>query len=147
VLSLLAPTLFLAYEPPAIGHPTRVVVPADHTPTPGEPRFFISPPHLAPPAPRRHRRAAASATVTRAGDDVWACVAQQEEGGENSPAGYFGMVSPPSAYPGSSAIVAQYGDSWWWIPYGAQVTIAQTLQASVGWEAWGPRTRANCGLV
>jgi hypothetical protein len=145
---LLAPVLYLMHEPSATGHPARTLPPADHMPTPGEPRFFVSPPHLAPPPPRRpHLKPTSAASPVTPTSEVWACIARQEEGGQNSWAGYFGMVSPPSAYPGSSTVVAQYGDNWEWIPYAAQVTIAQTLQASVGWEAWGPRTRANCGLV
>jgi len=139
--------LYLVHEPSAAGHPVRMLPAADHMPTPGEPRFFVSPPHLAAPALRPPTRRPPSPAPVAATYEVWACVAQQEEGGQNSWAGYFGMVSPPSAYPGSAAIVAQYGDSWWWIPYAAQVTIAQTLQATAGWGAWGSRTRANCGLV
>ena len=79
------------------------------------------------------------------------CIAENEEygfpdeGGYNTSAGYFGMISAPSAYPGSSGAVATYGDSWLAIPFAAQLPIVYAEYLKYGWSPWS--TAPGCGLA
>jgi hypothetical protein len=79
------------------------------------------------------------------------CLATKEEygppwaGGYTTSAGYFGMISAPSAYPGSASIVAQYGDSWLNIPWDAQIVIVYAEWLEYGSSAW-PNTAPYCGM-
>jgi hypothetical protein len=80
------------------------------------------------------------------------CISLHEEygfpdvGGHNSPAGYFGMPSPPSAYPGSAAAVARFGNSWLAIPFDWQDEIAYAELLKYGWyPTWS--TAPGCGLT
>ena len=116
-------------------------------PTPGQPRFFLSPVHLAPPEQQRKPDvASAEPAVADWSLEAIMCIANLEEGGHNSSAGYFGMPSAPSAYPGSAAIVARYGDSWLDIPLEAQLVIAEAEWATYGWHTPWPNTSRMCGL-
>jgi hypothetical protein len=79
------------------------------------------------------------------------CLATREEygppweGGYTTSAGYFGMISPPSAYPGSAGIVATYGDSWMGIPWDAQIAIVYAEWQAYGSSPW-PNTAPYCGM-
>jgi hypothetical protein len=84
---------------------------------------------------RRTRAILTSARAVVSGG-VWACVARWEEGGMNTAShGYFGFMGSP---PG--------GESWLSLSWAAQVAIAEGIQRHYGWTAWGPHTRAMCGL-
>jgi hypothetical protein len=76
------------------------------------------------------------------------CISDHEEygmGGQNTIAGYFGLVSPPSGYidPGP-AIAARYGDSWLGVPQSAQLELSYALYEAYGWGPWS--TAPACGL-
>jgi len=77
-----------------------------------------------------------------------ACISTKEEYGENGQntwAGYFGMVSPPSAYPEPGPTYARtYGDSWLDIPLAAQIDITYAEWQAYGWSPWS--TAGACGL-
>lgn len=69
-----------------------------------------------------------------------------DEGGHNTIAGYFGMPSSPSMYPGSAYAVATYGDYWLAIPFAAQLPIAYAELLKYGWyPTWS--TAPGCGLA
>lgn len=68
------------------------------------------------------------------------CIGIHEEGGQNSTAGYFGFIYPPSSY-GESG----YGDSWLAWPRSAQVAVAWHLYERYGWQPWS--TAGVCGLA
>lgn len=72
---------------------------------------------------------------------MWACVAMAEEGGHNSWAGYFGFIYPPASYG-----FASLGSSWESVSWSQQVAVAESLLSRYGGGAWGPLTRAKCGL-
>lgn len=119
-----------------------------HRPLPHKRKHPLRPPAPDPPivvATTPAPSPTTSATAPASGD-VWSCVAQSEEGGSNSTAGYFGTIYPPSSYPGGDAVAAQYGDSWLSVPYSVQLSVAQQIQAAYGWSAWGVLTRERCGL-
>lgn len=81
------------------------------------------------------------------GGGIWGCIAQWESGSQNSWAGFFGFIYPPSSYPEPGPSLARrYGSSWLAWPYSAQLQVAIAVQAAFGWSAWGPTTRARCGL-
>lgn len=67
------------------------------------------------------------------------CIGIHEEGGQNSVAGYFGFIYPPSAY-GEYG----YGDSWLNWPRSAQELVAYHLYQRYGWSPWS--TAPGCGL-
>ena len=102
---------------------------------------------------RRHRRlvaaqaaatappsAVAPAPTSTTGGFPATCVANAEESGHNSVAGYFGFIYPPSSY--------GYGGDQNWLDWswGAQLRVALSLYARYGGSAWGPRTRELCGI-
>lgn len=71
---------------------------------------------------------------------VWGCIARWEEGGVNTAShGYFGFMGSPADFGAS-------GSSWLALSWSAQVAIAEGVQQRYGWTAWGPATRARCGL-
>ena len=69
-----------------------------------------------------------------------ACISQHEEYGETGPntvAGYFGMVYPPSSYPGG------YGSSWLDLNLAEQLPIVYRTLLQDGAGAWS--TSVYCG--
>jgi hypothetical protein len=69
-----------------------------------------------------------------------ACISTHEEygmDGQNTIAGYFGLITPPSGYidPGPS-IAAQYGDSWLSVPQSAQLELSYALYLAYRWQPW-----------
>lgn len=76
------------------------------------------------------------------------CISTKEEygvTGQNTVAGYFGMVSSPSSYPEPGGHYASvYGNSWLSIPLSAQYEIAYAEYQTYGWSPW--TTAGACGL-
>lgn len=90
-------------------------------------------------AAQRLRNSAATVPAWFAGDLT--CIGIHEEGGQNSVAGMYGFVYPPSAY---VAWWQRYGDSWLGWPRPAQQLVAWTLYQRYGWSPWS--TAVGCGL-
>jgi hypothetical protein len=77
-----------------------------------------------------------------------ACISTHEEygmDGQNTIAGYFGLIYPPSGYidPGPT-IASQYGDSWLGVPQSAQLELSYALYQAYGFGPWS--TAPACGL-
>ncbi len=75
------------------------------------------------------------------------CLAMRESSTQNSWAGYFGMISSPASYPGGAEVVAVYGNSWYSIPWDAQVYVVYHEWLTVGGLAGWPNTSTPCGLA
>jgi len=86
------------------------------------------------------------------------CISDHEEygyGGQNTSAGYLGMIYSPAAYADSVVteysddvrrIVATYGNSWLAIPLDAQLVVAYGLYlVGHNYSPWS--TAAGCGLT
>jgi hypothetical protein len=90
---------------------------------------------------------AAQTAISNSGGFPATCVANAEESGHNSTAGYFGFIYSPSSYgPVASRLAGTYGSSWLNWPWSAQLQVALDLYSRYGGSAWGPLTRSKCGI-